>query len=250
VVPSTHQKERRGYLKGCVWYGCEEFFGLRNGMRGKLFQTPTTYERCCTPSLLVYYLHPKARNGFFSPATRHRIYFGRINLRDKRWYELKRCTEDIQNMTILYEKIAINSSDEEELAATQEEVEEWKQQAKNVKATKQVVYILTLEERNPSGKWGRGVNTKIIGIFDSKAAAVARSVMVHTAYGSFDEAIKDMLEDDYEDNRKNPPNNGTLMKIGGDESGEGDYARIVIRREKIYGLSSIITRSTPREFQL
>ena len=46
-------------------------------------------------------------------------------------------------MTILYEKIAINSSDEEELAATQEEVEEWKQQAKNVKATKQVVYILT-----------------------------------------------------------------------------------------------------------
>ena len=153
-------------------------------------------------------------------------------------------------MTILYEKIAINSSDEEELAATQEEVEEWKQQAKNVKATKQVVYILTLEERNHGGKWGRGVNTKIIGVFDSKAAAVARSVMVQTAYGSFDEAIKDMLEDDYEDNRKNPPNNGTLMKIGRDDSGEGDFARIVIRREKIYGLSSIITRSTPREFQL
>lgn len=131
-----------------------------------------------------------------------------------------------------------NSEDDEEVGATREEIEQWKKQEKTLKPTKQSIYILTLEEWNHSANWRRDADKTVIGVFDSKAAAVAKSATVDTGWGSFDEAIKDMFRDDYEhvDNRKNPPNNGVLLQVGGRDIGEGDYARLVISKQQVYGL--------------
>ena len=124
--------------------------------------------------------------------------------------------------------------DDKEVGATKEEILAWKEQAAKIKATQQSVYILTLEEWDHSGNWGRGPDEKIIGVFDSKTAAVATSVTVDTMYGTFDEAIKEMFQDGHEDNRKNPPDNGILLQIGGGEDiGCGDYARLIMKKKAI-----------------
>ena len=130
-------------------------------------------------------------------------------------------------------------SEEEEVGATKQEIAVWKDQAKKLKSTKQSAYILTLVEWDHSGNWGRGPDENIIGIFDSKAAAVARSVTVDTCYGEWDEAIKDMFPDGHEDNRNNPPDNGTLIQLGGADIGEGDYVRLVITKKDIFSLPQV-----------
>lgn len=79
MVPSTHQKERRGYLKGCVCGTvARNFLVGEMEYEGKAISDAYDVQTVLyaqLASLLLDYLHPKARNGFFfSPATRHRIY--------------------------------------------------------------------------------------------------------------------------------------------------------------------------------
>ena len=64
---------------------------------------------------------------------------------------------------------------------------------------------------------------------------------VGTCYGKWDEAIEDMFSGDYEheDNRNNPPDNGTLIQIEGDDIGEGDYVRLVITKKDIFSLPQV-----------
>lgn len=69
---------------------------------------------------------------------------------------------------------------------------------------------------------------------------MATSVTVDTIYGTFfDEAIKEMFQDGHEDNRKNSPDNGILLQIGGKDIGCGDYARLIMKYKAILSQSII-----------
>ena len=105
-----------------------------------------------------------------------------------------------------------------------------------MKSTQDYVHILTLVQWSHAGNWRRGPDSDIVGIYNSKAAAVAKSVTVQTDYGTFDEAINDMFQEDHIDNRMNPPDNGILLKIGGDHCGEGDYCELQLKKLLIVGL--------------
>ena len=112
-----------------------------------------------------------------------------------------------------------------------------------MKSTQDYVHILTLVQWSHAGNWRRGPDSDIVGIYNSKAAAVAKSVTVQTDYGTFDEAINDMFQEDHIDNRMNPPDNGILLKIGGDHCGEGDYCELQIKKLQIVGLQQQSSKS-------
>lgn len=116
----------------------------------------------------------------------------------------------------------------------------------SVKSTGRSVYILIFESWDHSGNYGRGADNDTLGAFDSKEAAVAVATNYQTNYGTFDEAVKDMFGDDYDyvDNRHNPPDNGVLMQLGSEDSGEGDYERFIIKKVDIQGLGPKKKRST------
>ena len=124
---------------------------------------------------------------------------------------------------------------------------EWLEQSEYLKPNQSHVYVLTLVQYDHSGNWGRGPDIEIIGIYDSKAAAVAKSVTVATPYGTFDEAIKDMFEDAHVDNRMNPPDDGILVKIGDDYVGEGDYCQLEIKKQQVEGLQKQASKVAGRK---
>ena len=89
-------------------------------------------------------------------------------------------------------------------------VQKWKKQARQLESKGVHVYVLSLEEWNHGAHYGRGESdTELLGLFDSKEAAVAAATKTSTDYGTFDEAIKDTFceEGDYIDKRENPPDN-------------------------------------------
>ena len=104
------------------------------------------------------------------------------------------------------------------------------------------IYVLILDEH--SHGWGRGYTEdgKVIGVYISKEAAVSASGDVDTSYGTFDEAIEPeegtyAEEGCYIDNRNNPPDNGTLIQLGGKDIGEGDYVRLrILKKPLLLGL--------------
>mmetsp|Transcript_11947 Transcript_11947/g.22133 ORF Transcript_11947/g.22133 Transcript_11947/m.22133 type:complete len:190 (-) Transcript_11947:279-848(-) len=131
-----------------------------------------------------------------------------------------------------------NESDQSEQDPRKEIlVANWKEQSRRLKSNGNV-YVLLLSSWNHASP--RGEDPEIIGVFDSKAAAVARASTVGTDYGTFDEAIKEMFLSEYEheDNRENPPDNGVLMQIGGDDVGEGDFCRLSIKKMPILGIQN------------
>ena len=132
-----------------------------------------------------------------------------------------------------------SSEDEEDENEKEEKAmkEKWAEQSKKLQPTRAFIYILTLESNSHDRSW-RG-EFDIIGAFDSLDAAVAKSITVETDYGKFDDAIKDMFSNEFEhiDNRKNPPEDGILIQLGGDDVGEGDYCRLVITKRPILGIS-------------
>jgi len=98
------------------------------------------------------------------------------------------------------------------------------------------IYVLILDEHNHG--WGRGYTEdgKVIGVYISKEAAVSASGEVDT--GTFDEAIepeKGIYSEEgcYIDNRNNPPDDGTLIQLGGKDIGEGDYVRLRIQKKPL-----------------
>jgi len=97
--------------------------------------------------------------------------------------------------------------------------------------------VLSLEEWNHGAHYNSGPDTELIGVFDSKAAAVAAAAIKNTNYGRFDEAINSMfVGGEYIDNRENPPDNGVLWKLGGRDIGEGDYIKLLIKKMPVRGL--------------
>lgn len=121
----------------------------------------------------------------------------------------------------------------------------WKSEANKLTTVIDCVYILTIEEHNHACE----DSSNVVGLFNTKDAAIAASTKVETAYGSFDSAIKDMFEDDFIDSRKNPPDNGVLLQIGSDETGEGDYSRLLISKFSVQGFKEEKKRSGTKEIK-
>ena len=111
--------------------------------------------------------------------------------------------------------------------------EKWAEQSKKLQPTSAHIYILTLESNSEDRSWQAEFN--VIGAFDSLNAAVAKSITIETDYGKFDDAINDIFSSkfDHIDNRKNPPEDGILVQLGGNDVGEGGYCRLLITKKPI-----------------
>lgn len=106
------------------------------------------------------------------------------------------------------------------------------------------VFVLTYKDVNHSTC--HVPDTKVIGIFTSKEAAVAVAGSVDTPHGTFDEALKDFgygEELSCIDNRKRPPDSGILLQFGSEEEGEGDYTQLLLEKFKLN--EAAIGRSEP-----
>ena len=95
------------------------------------------------------------------------------------------------------------------------------------------VYVLTLKTIHHSYTQ----DPTVVGVYASKAAAAAAAGKIECSMGVFDTVFED---EDYEDictidNRKNPPDNGCLLKIGDREIGEGDYEELIIQKFPLLG---------------
>lgn len=109
-------------------------------------------------------------------------------------------------------------------------VAKWKEQSGQLKSTGTEAYLLFLTGWDHRRSWHE--EPEIIGIFDSKAAAVARASTVKCEYGMFDEAIEDYGCE--EDTRDDPPDDGVLIQIGG--AGDFvDFCRLSIKKLHILG---------------
>lgn len=70
-----------------------------------------------------------------------------------------------------------SDSDEERHELQRQRIAQWTEQSKHlVPIQNGDIYILTLEEWDHSGNWGRGSDSTVIGVYNSKEAAVAKSV--------------------------------------------------------------------------
>ena len=124
---------------------------------------------------------------------------------------------------------------------------EWIEQSKHLEA-QQSVYILTLawidknainfdlSSDDPEGDPA----VEMVGIYNSKAAAVADSVTVCNFWDRrvFDDAIQDWDLDhpDYVDNRMDPPDDGILWKIFYPCKEKDQYCELRIKKHAIMGL--------------
>jgi hypothetical protein len=114
-------------------------------------------------------------------------------------------------------------------------VAKWNKQAsEQLKPTGSHMFVLTLETICHAHE----PETIVVGVFNSKDAAVANSVTVQTDYGRFDSAIEDIFEDDHQDNRENPPDNGVLLQLGSQDTGEGDICRLMMNKRPVVGMES------------
>lgn len=90
------------------------------------------------------------------------------------------------------------------------------------------VYVLTLKGYNHGGD---PQEPEVVGVYGSKEAAAAAAGEVKCSWRTFEEAIKDeTFEDCHIDNRKNPPDEGCLLKYGDEDHGEGDYEELIIQK--------------------
>jgi len=114
-------------------------------------------------------------------------------------------------------------------------VAKWKEQSGQIKSTGNAAYLLLQTRRNHAIM--EDEEPIVIGLYDSKAAAVAAASTVRCDYGTFDEAMKDPFgEGGYEDNREDPPDDGILIQVGRDDIGEGDYCCLSIKKLPILGI--------------
>ena len=103
------------------------------------------------------------------------------------------------------------------------------------------VYVLTKKVYNHAD---RGWEDELVGIYNSKNAAVASAGDVETdGYGTFNEAINDdMFKDCHEDNRNAAPDDGLLLQIGHRDVGEGDNAQLFIEKTVVLGMPDPSTK--------
>lgn len=95
------------------------------------------------------------------------------------------------------------------------------------------VFVLSYVAHNHAGE---DPEKEIVGVYNSKAAAVAHAGSVNTDYGTFDEAIAEDFEDCHEDNREEAPDDGVLIQIGDEDVGEGDHAVLFISKMTVLGM--------------
>ncbi|CAB9514540.1 expressed unknown protein [Seminavis robusta] len=87
----------------------------------------------------------------------------------------------------------------------------------------------------------------LVGAYTSKAVAVeAAGVVEADGYGTFEDALDKMLEDDHIDNRQNPPDDGCLIQIGSKETGEGNFVRLEIKKMPLQDASSVALHLSKR----
>lgn len=117
------------------------------------------------------------------------------------------------------------------------------------------VYVLTLKSVSQFDDDSEDQDPEIVGVYGSKAAAVAASgeIDCSTSKGTFDEVIDEVIRDGddddddkdkdndsdedkdddegpFIDNRKNPPDDGCLLKVYNTEYGHGDYDKLIIQK--------------------
>ena len=90
------------------------------------------------------------------------------------------------------------------------------------------VYVLVHESINHGMNYR--VGKEIVGVFDTKAAAVASSGSIESSFGAFDDVIEELFVENHEDNRDDPPVDGVLIQLGSEDSGEGDIERLLIEK--------------------
>lgn len=105
------------------------------------------------------------------------------------------------------------------------------------------VYLLTMKEYSHSV----GEMTDVIGVYESKEAAAASAGGINTSYGMFDYAIENDFCDDHEDNRSDPPDDGTLIQIGSSDVGEGDFICLVIKKLPILGMPTASSKKKSKK---
>eukprot|EP00977_Amphora_coffeiformis_P003279 scaffold609_cov170-Amphora_coffeaeformis.AAC.33 len=116
-------------------------------------------------------------------------------------------------------------------------VAKWKEQATHLHASGDRVYVLTHEDIDQANH--HRPKTRIIGVYDSRDAAVVASMNVESQYGRFDEAMKELFEVDHEDNRENRPDNGVLIQLGSEGSGKKDIPEYTCHTDhQHYGIGS------------
>lgn len=98
------------------------------------------------------------------------------------------------------------------------------------------VYVLTRKAHSHAGD---GQEIKIVGIYNSKNAAIASAGDVDADYyASFNEAIasNDPDEEYYEDYRNAAPDSGLLLQFGSEDQGEGDNVQVFIEKTVVLGM--------------
>ena len=95
---------------------------------------------------------------------------------------------------------------------------------------KKFVYVLTVKSYDPFEELADPL--EVVGVYTSKAAAVAASGEMGTSrWGTFDEMMKKVdFMDAIIDNRKKPPNDGCLLKVGEEEHNDGYYEELIIQK--------------------
>ena len=113
----------------------------------------------------------------------------------------------------------------------------WNEQSEQLKSTGIHVCVLSLEKIHNNSD--RGPDLEFVGMYNSKAPALAKLVTVATIYGRFDNAIKDIIsyyDGDHEYNIENPPDNGVLVKLGHKDSGEDGFSSLFICKCPVVGI--------------
>ena len=108
------------------------------------------------------------------------------------------------------------------------------------KDQKQVVFVLSLITVESGGDYPYRPEHTIVGVFANKGAAAEAAGGIDTQnYGTFDDAIcSNQFRGDAIDNRKNPPDSGTLLKLGSKDTGEGDSVELKIQKFPLFDAQS------------
>lgn len=133
-------------------------------------------------------------------------------------------------------------SEDEQEKKQQELLKKLNEQSRYVNPVGTYVYVLNVESWNHSANYQCPPENITVGIFDSKDAAVAMSGSYDSSgYGTFDEALiefhNDYEEGDAIDNRDSPPDDGILIQVGNEDTGMGDYCRLLISKVPLLGFT-------------
>jgi len=107
------------------------------------------------------------------------------------------------------------------------------------------VHVLSVAEADHANN--HIVETEIVGVYESKeAAAAAASGAKSLGYGTIEGAMR-TYDDDVEDYRNGPPDDGVLIQCGGEDCGEGDWVRVLINKFPVLGMPPASSEPTKKK---